>query len=95
VVVVLVNHSEAENTSLAAFAVSWFEKKSANFELKARIGACAIIKSYNGGWLKRTFEGHTRRVNSVQVSPDGRYAISGSNDHTVKLWILDWDLETC
>jgi PKD repeat protein len=34
----------------------------------------------------RTFQGHTGSVNSVAFSPDGRYAISGSKDNTIKLW---------
>jgi WD40 repeat protein len=34
----------------------------------------------------RTFQGHTEAVDSVAFSPDGRYALSGSRDQTVKLW---------
>ncbi len=36
--------------------------------------------------LIRTFKGHSDRVMSVAFSPDGRYALSGSNDCTLKLW---------
>lgn len=28
-------------------------------------------------------------VKSIQISPDGRFAVSGSNDKTVKVWELD------
>ncbi|NLE54811.1 MAG: TIR domain-containing protein [Lentisphaerae bacterium] len=38
----------------------------------------------------RTLEGHYDYVNSVSVSPDGRRAVSGSDDHAVRIW----DLET-
>jgi len=30
--------------------------------------------------------GHTEAVNSVCFSPDGKYALSGSSDNTIKLW---------
>lgn len=34
---------------------------------------------------ERTFSGHASAVNSVAFSPDGRYALSGSQDATLKL----------
>ena len=34
------------------------------------------------------FEGHTSRVESVTFSPDGKRALSGSNDKTLRLWQL-------
>jgi WD40 repeat protein len=38
--------------------------------------------------LMRTFEGHghTEPVESVVISPDGKYALSGAMDQTAKLW---------
>jgi WD40 repeat protein len=41
----------------------------------------------------RTMEGHTAWVTSVPVTPDGRYAVSGSDDKTLRLWEFIWDLE--
>jgi len=32
------------------------------------------------------FEGHTRNVNAVVDAPDGRHAVSGSCDRTVRVW---------
>jgi len=37
---------------------------------------------------KHTFEGHERRVNSIDISSDGKYVISSSSDMTLKLWDL-------
>ena len=38
-----------------------------------------------------SFAGHTARVQSVAFSPDGRFALSGSYDETMKLWdVSEW-----
>ena len=37
----------------------------------------------------RTFRGHTSYVNSVRFSPDGRYALSGGPDDTMRLWEVE------
>jgi WD40 repeat protein len=38
------------------------------------------------GRCLRTFEGHANNVEAVALSADGRYALSGSVDTTLKLW---------
>jgi WD40 repeat protein len=37
------------------------------------------------------FMGHTDLVQHVAFSPDGRYALSGSNDASAILWELSYD----
>ena len=41
-----------------------------------------------GRGLLRTLNGHTTRVNAVAVTADGKRAISGSDDNTLKVWDL-------
>ena len=68
-------------------------------------GAEARIASRKEPWLRRsprppshplrpqclrTLEGHTQSISSVSVSPDGRRAVSGGCDKTLRVW----DLET-
>jgi len=38
--------------------------------------------------LLRTLKGHTNYVWSVAVTPDGQQAVTGSGDHTVRVWDL-------
>jgi WD40 repeat protein len=46
------------------------------------------IKVYNLSTLQiaRTFDGHTDAVNSIDISKNSLYMISGSNDKTARIW---------
>lgn len=46
------------------------------------------LDSAKGSALK-TFTGHTRTVSCVSISSDGKYALSGSYDKTVRLWDIE------
>ena len=48
-------------------------------------GAIKIWDANTGECLK-TLEGHSKDVSSVAFSPDGTKIISGSEDHTIKIW---------
>jgi hypothetical protein len=37
----------------------------------------------------RSFQGHTGDLHAVAPSPDGRFLLSGSSDHTLRIWALD------
>ncbi len=41
-----------------------------------------------GGPLEQVLEGHTGWVSAVAVTPDGQHIISGSGDHTMRVWNL-------
>jgi len=46
-----------------------------------------------GGALLRTLTGHTAGVRAVAVTPDGRRAVSASDDQTLKVWDLESGVE--
>jgi WD40 repeat protein len=39
------------------------------------------------------FEQHKQAITSIAMTPDGRFIISGSEDHTMRQWELDWELD--
>jgi WD40 repeat protein len=46
-----------------------------------------------GGTLLLTLAGHAGRVRSVAITADGQYAVSASDDHTLKVWDLKRGVE--
>ena len=45
----------------------------------------------NYGIAKRALRGHNHFVSDIVISSDGQFALSGSWDHTLRLW----DLSRC
>jgi WD40 repeat protein len=41
------------------------------------------------GETKTTLQGHTDAVNAMAVTSDGRHAVSGSDDNTLRVWDLE------
>jgi hypothetical protein len=59
--------------------------------LENRAKAKAEDYSDGRGWVD--LEAHRDDIRTVFLSTDGRYALSGSDDTTLKLWAIDWELE--
>jgi WD40 repeat protein len=54
-------------------------------EREIRKADLALLDAHTGETLLN-LEGHTAEAMSIVFSPDGRYALSGSRDQTVRLW---------
>ncbi len=47
-----------------------------------------------GGRLLQVLDGHTKQVNSVAVSSDGRSILTGGVDGTIRVWPVGEDTPT-
>lgn len=47
-----------------------------------------VVRNYNTFQEVLTLKGHTGPVRSVCLSPDGKRILTGSKDHTAKVWDL-------
>jgi WD40 repeat protein len=66
-----------------------YERHPEVMDLWNQIGLRGVRKTSNACWLKHVFRGHEDWVNSVAMSSDGRYAVSGSDDKTVRIWDME------
>jgi len=77
-------------SALRAFRVArrqpGFQRDRRVLDEQARLYPLLRHSGLAGGWEDGTLEGHTGQVNSLCVSADGRLALSGSGDKTLKLW---------
>ncbi|HEY5434885.1 MAG TPA: serine/threonine-protein kinase [Candidatus Limnocylindrales bacterium] len=73
--------AEAARALLAAAQ----QRSPADTEVRA---ALAALPTDPLAWcgLRHTLQGHTAPVDAVAVSPDGRWVVSGSRDHTLRIW---------
>lgn len=47
------------------------------------------INIWTEGKLTQTIRGHSARIKTMLFSPDGQKIVSGSDDHSIKIWGLD------
>ena len=72
-----------------ARSVPGYERAPELLEFNATLGKLLPRKGLRGRWLLRTFKGHEGGITTVFLTPDGRFAVSGSQDGTLRKWNLD------
>ena len=82
-------HSEATVEIREAQRLPGFERAPELLGLWHQVGQYGQRRGLSEAWMCGRLEGHERRVMCVAFSPDGRYALSGSQDKTLKLWEVE------
>jgi WD40 repeat protein len=50
------------------------------------------IRDFAFSFQKKILKAYTSKINSISLTPDGRFAITGSDDNTLKVWELETGL---
>jgi len=70
-----------------ARGIHGYTQSRAALELRAQAGASGVRRELSSAWCLRTLKGHTKGVNSLVLSTDGRSALSGGWGE-LRLWQL-------
>ena len=65
-----------------------YERAPELLALNAALSKMLPRQSLRGKWLVGTLKGHAAGVTVAAVTPDGKFAVSGSKDATLRLWDL-------
>jgi WD40 repeat protein len=84
-----------DHTAVASLAVSDDGQLLAGgtqdpFNYNSAIPGLVIVWEVDGG-TRRTYRGHSNGVSSVSFAPDSHVLVSGSADHTAKIWDVSTD----
>ncbi len=77
---------EAADFIKSGMELPGYKESEKALNLWGQAGKNGIRCGISSGWFIKDFKGHTNKVTSVSISPDGLYFISGSWDKTLRLW---------
>jgi len=82
-------YADALELVRTARALPGYEVAKESLDLWDHLGRHCVRREPRDAWCVQTFEGHAADVRSVVLSADGRWALSGSGDRTLRLWQVD------
>jgi len=71
-----------------ARCVSGHERRPELLAKWTALGQSSRKSHLRDAWCIRSFQGHTGAVTKVAITPDGRWGVSASQDHTLRMWEL-------
>lgn len=74
-----------------ARSLTGYEANLEALDVWAKVGQFSVKIGLRAGWCVRTFAEHTSLVSAVCLSVDGRWALSGAEDHVLRLWDVSSD----
>jgi len=83
------DHKQSFSILYKAWKDTGFSHKDEIHRLYSRLIKKGRIKDLTFSFQKKMLGGHTNGIVEASITPDGRYAVSGSKDKTVRLWNLE------
>jgi WD40 repeat protein len=68
-------------------AISWLRKLSSGFGQWSQVRTIAADAQAHG--FATVLRGHSTAINATLFTPDGKYLLSGSDDHDVRIWDVE------
>jgi len=80
------DYAHAWSMVMATQELAGYRFSTEALDLAHQAGLRGRRTGFRGGLCRQTLEGHTDWVSSVALSSDGRWALSGSDDKTLRFW---------
>lgn len=81
-------YAHAFTTLKKARSISGYERDADALAMWSKLSSIYPSRILRTAWEKEILTGHEADITTSAVSPDGRFLLTGSTDHTLRLWDL-------